>query len=158
MKSTAAGLALISSILLVTATPIHAIEQKTVFNTTGIEYKAGTGAERCQDKCDKRSGPDAQSLSAEGWTIMTSSPKKVTAEAYRYTPCSSCQPHGCICIGTEYLLQRDEPTPQAGTTPANEPVQLQKENDLLRQEMTLLRQENEKLKNQLKSIQKLTSE
>lgn len=158
MKSTAACLALISSILLVTAIPIHATERKTVFTTTGIEYKAGTGAKRCQDKCDKRSGPDVQSLSAEGWTIVTSSPKKVTAESYRYTPCSSCQPHGCICVGTEYVLQRETPPPAKPADQAGEPVRQNDENEQLRQEITRLRKENEKLKQQLRSIQKLTGE
>jgi hypothetical protein len=121
MKKTTVFLAIISSILLFTATLLHAAEQKIIFNTERIKYESGTAAKICQDKCSRRSGPDAKSLLSEGWKILSSSPKEVIAETYKYTPCNNCQPHGCICIGTEYILQRDAPAPKVESS-NNEPV------------------------------------
>jgi hypothetical protein len=176
MKKTAVCLARISSILLFTATFLHAAEQKTIFNTEKIDYKSGTNSKKCQDICSRRSGPDAKSLLSEGWKIVTSSPKEVIGEYYWYTPCNGCQPHGCTCIGTEYILQKDGPAPKIETsnreldaldkykrtglhapkveTSSNELDLLKNEIELLKQENTLLKQENENLKNQIKSKQK----
>jgi len=176
MKKTAVCLALISSILLFTATLLQAAEQKIIFNTEKIEYKSVTSSKKCQDICSRKSGPDAKSLISGGWKIVNSSPKEVIGEHYWYTPCNGCEPHGCTCIGTEYILQKDVPAPKVETT-SNEPdapdknkrtgVQapkvetsnseldlLKKENELLKQENTLLKQENENLKNQIDSKQK----
>jgi hypothetical protein len=173
MKKTSLSLACISSILLFTATLLHAAEQKIIFNAERIKFESGTTAKQCQDKCSRRSGPDAQSFLSEGWKIVSSSPKEVIAENYWYTPCNTCQPHGCTCIGTEYILQRDaqvrraetsnnEPeapdknkrtelhTPNAETS-INELDLLKKKNELLMKEIRSLKQENEKLKNQLRS-------
>ncbi len=176
MKKTALCLALISSILLFTATLLQAAEQKIIFNTEKIEHKSGTNSKKCQDICSRKSDPDAKSLLSEGWKIVTSSPKEVVGEYYWYTPCRGCEPHGCTCIGTEYILQKDYPAPKVETpnrevdaqdknkrtelhapkveTSNNELDLLKKENELLKQEITLLKQENENLKNQIKSKQK----
>ena len=176
MKKTAVCFARISSILLFTATLLHAAEQKIIFNAEKIEYKSGTSSMRCQDICSRRSGPDAKSLLSEGWEIVNSSPKEVIAENYWYTPCNTCQPHGCTCIGTEYILQRDAPAPRAETsnneteapdkfnrsgryapnveTSINELELLKKKNELLIKEISSLKQENEKLKSQLRSKQR----
>ena len=172
MKNIAVCLGLISSIFHFTATLLPAAEQKITFNTEKIEYKSGTSSKRCQDICSRRSGPEAKSLLSEGWKIVTSSPKEVIGEQYWYTPCNGCQPHGCTCIGTEYILQKDDPAPKAETsnsevddldknkrielpapnveTPINA-RDLKRENELLKQEIRLLKQENENLKNQMKS-------
>jgi hypothetical protein len=180
MKKTALCLALISSILLFTATLLQAAEQKIIFNTEKIEYKSGTSSKKCQDTCSRKSGPDAKSLLSEGWEIVTSTPKEVIGEYYWYTPCNGCEPHGCTCIGTEYILQKDGPAPKVETsnseidaldknkrtglhapkveTSNNELDLLKKENELLKQEITLLKQENENLKNQIKSNQKNNSD
>jgi hypothetical protein len=152
MKITVACLVFISSALLFTATLVQAAEQRILFNTENIEYKSGTGPKRCQAMCSKRSGPDANSLLSEGWKIVSSSPKKVIGEQYRYVPCPTCEPHGCTCIGTEYLLQKDVTAPKAETS-KNELAPLVNEKDLLKQEIILLKQEIEKLKNQIKSNQ-----
>ncbi len=176
MKKTAACLAGISSIFLFSTTLLHAAEKKVIFNTESMKYESDTGAERCQDKCGRRSAPDVKSLLSDGWKIVSSSSKEVIAEQYWYVPCNTCQPHGCICIGTEYVLARDERSTKVETThkefdsldknkqtgfdrpkvetSKNELDFLKKENELLKQENTLLRQENENLKNQLKSKQK----
>jgi len=180
MKETALCLALISSILLFTATLLQAAEQKILFNTEKIEYKSGTSSKRCQDICSRRSGPDAKSLLSGGWKIVNSSPKEVIGEYYWYTPCNGCQPHGCTCIGTEYILQKDGPAPKVETsnsevdtpdknkrtglhapkveTSNNELDLLKNENDFLKQEITSLKQEIEKLKHQIKSKQKTNSD
>jgi hypothetical protein len=154
MKIAATCLALLSSLLLCTAAPpVRAVEQKTVFNTENIEYKGGTGPERCKEKCSRKSGPDAKTLCSEGWKIVNSTPKEVVAEEYWYVPCSSCEPHGCSCIGTEYTLERDGTAPKAETT-MGELDLLKKENEMLKQEISVLRQENEKLKGHIEAQQK----
>ena len=152
MKKTAVCLAFIASVFLFTAAHVLAAEQKIIFNTESIEYKPGTGAKRCQAMCSKRSGPDITSQLSEGWKIVSSSPKIVIGEQYRYVPCPTCEPHGCTCIGTEYLLQKDVTAPKEETT-NNELAPLVNEKDLLKQEIILLKQEIEKLKNQIKSNQ-----
>lgn len=175
MKKIALCLARISSILLFTATLLHAAERKITFNNEKIVYKSGTSSKKCQDICSRKSGPDAKSLLSEGWKIVSSSPKEVIGEYYWYTPCNGCQPHGCTCIGTEYILQRDSPAPKVEPpnrevdsldhnkrtgphapkveTSSNELDLLKKEIELLKQENTLLKQENENLKSQIKSKQ-----
>jgi hypothetical protein len=115
MKKTALCLARISAILLLTAPLLHAAEQQTIFNTESIQHESGTGAEMCQEKCRRKSGPDVKSLLSMGWKIVSSSPKEVVGEVYRYIPCNTCEPHGCICIGTEYVVQRDDQAPRAET-------------------------------------------
>jgi hypothetical protein len=176
MKETPLCLALISSIILFTATLLQAAEQKIIFNTEKIEYKSGTSSKKCQDICSRRSGPDAKSLLSEGWKIVSSSPKEVIGEYYWYTPCNGCEPHGCTCFGTEYILRKDDPAPKVETpnseldaldknkrtglhapiieTSSNELDLLKRENELLKQEIRLLKQENENLKNQIDSKQK----
>lgn len=150
MKKTAACLAFISSVLLFTATFVSAAEQKIVFTTESIEYKSGTGPKRCQDICSKKSGPDVTALLSEGWKIVDTSHKKIIGEQYRYVPCPTCSPHGCTCIGTEYILEKDVTAVKIETS-NNEVDQLKNEKDLLREEIILLKQEIENLKNQLKS-------
>jgi hypothetical protein len=175
MKKTAPSLACIASILLFTTTSVHAAERKILFNTESIKHESGTGAEWCQDKCGRRSGPDVKSLLSEGWKIVGSTSKEVIGEQYWYVPCNTCSPHGCICIGTEYILEKDGPAQQVDAKrpvvaapgkdsraalppPQFEPAKneldlLKKENDLLKQENALLKQENEALRNQLRSKQ-----
>jgi hypothetical protein len=176
MKKSAFCLASISLFLLFTATFVHAAEQKIIFNTESIKFESGTGSERCRDKCSRKSGPDAKSFLSEGWKIIKSSSKEVTGEQYWYVPCNTCKPHGCICIGTEYILQKDEPAPKIetksnifdapdkGNRTVLQPVKvetsinaldlLKQENDLLKKENALLKRENETLRSQLESIQK----
>lgn len=173
MKKSVLRFAGISAILLLAVPLLHAVEQKTVFNTESLDYKGGTGAERCREKCGRKSGPEVTSLVSEGWKIVGSSPGKVVAEQYWYTPCGSCQPHGCVCIGTEYRLQRDSPPPKAdppkheacgvdayrradvrqpkAEAVAGELDLLRKENESLKREMGALRQEIENLKKRLGS-------
>jgi hypothetical protein len=173
MKKTAFLLACFFSILLFTATPSDAAEQKIVFNTEKLKYESGTGPKQCQDKCNRRSGPDVNLLLSEGWKIIGSSPKEVVGENYRYAPCNTCEPHGCVCIGTEYVLRMDTPAAKVETSstgyytpsevpqirvesPKDEPLineieLLKKKNELLLREISILRRENEELRNQLKS-------
>ncbi|MHC1699053.1 MAG: hypothetical protein AB9919_13540 [Geobacteraceae bacterium] len=152
MKQIAACFTFILSLLLFTTTFGRAAEKKIIFNTESIEYKSGTGPKRCQDLCNKRSGPDANSLVLEGWKIVNSSPQKVVGEQYRYVPCPTCSPHGCTCIGTEYLLQKDDAAPKVETS-SNELDVLKNEKDVLKQEIILLKREIELLKKQIKSNQ-----
>jgi hypothetical protein len=152
MKKTVARLTLISSVLLFSATLVEAGEQKIIFNTESIEYKSGTSPKKCQDMCSKRSGPDAKLFLADGWKIVNSSPKIEIAEQYWYVPCNSCEPHGCTCIGTEYVLQKDDAAPKVETS-NTELEPLKNEYDLMKEEIILLKQEIEDLKHQIKSKQ-----
>lgn len=176
MKSAAFCLACISSMLLFSTPPGYAVEKKSVFNTESMKYESGTGVERCRDKCGRRSGPDVKSLLAEGWIIESSSPREVIAEKYWHVPCNTCLPHGCVCIGTEYVLRKDGPAPkdeakgtvsharveddrpllqpQRAENPGDASESLKKEIDMLKQENALLKQENETLRNQLRSKRK----
>ncbi len=152
MKRTALCFASALSILLFSAAPGHAAEQKVIFVAESIKHESGTGARVCQERCGKRSGPDPTTLVSDGWKIVKSTPKEVVVEQYWYTPCNVCEPHGCSCIGTEYLLERDETVPPVAAS-NKELDLLKKENELLRQENASLRRENENLANQLKSKQ-----
>jgi hypothetical protein len=142
MQKSAFLLTMISLFILLSATFIHATERTTVFRYESIKYKSGTGAKRCQAMCARKSGPDAQSLLSEGWKIVGTSPKEVVAENYWFTPCSACEPHGCNCIGTESVLEREKPAPVV-KIPESELNFLKKENELLKKENTSLKQENE---------------
>ena len=174
MKKFSVFFVIFFAVLLCLASLVQAAEQKSIFNTESIEYKSGTGSKRCQEKCTRKSGPDIQSLLSEGWKIVSSSRKKVVEEEYWYVPCNTCEPHGCNCIGTEYVLQKDEPAPIADKTVATadtrdnnqqsevsapkgessitELERLKNESVLLKQEISELKQEIEKLKNQIKSV------
>jgi hypothetical protein len=178
MKKTALSLACISSIILLSTTPVHAAEKKTIFTTESIKYESGTGSERCQDKCGRRSGPDVKSLVSGGWKIIGSSPKEVVGERYWYVPCNTCKPHGCVCIGTEYILEKAEPEQRIETKsnavepPAREirtvDIPPSKENqgvvispkvetpknepDFLRKENELLKQENALLRQENETL------
>lgn len=176
MNKTALSLACVSLILLCPLTSVHAVEKKIIFNTESIKYESGTGSERCRAQCDRKSGPDAKSFLSEGWKIVSSSAKEIIGEHYSYTPCNTCLPHGCICIGKEYVLQKDEPAPKIETrsnlidvpgknngtelhsldveTSKNELDLLKKEIGLLKQENALLKKEIETLRYQLGSKQK----
>ncbi len=173
MKNVAFRCVCISLILLFAKTPLHAVEQKTVFNTESMKYEAGTGSERCRDKCGRMSGTEVRFLLSQEWTIVSSITKEITAEQYWYVPCNTCLPHGCICIGTEYVLRRDVTSPRIeaksevidspgkdtravvqplkAETSKNELDLIKKEIDLMKQENALLRQEIETLKSQLRS-------
>lgn len=168
MKKTAARLSLISSILLFTATLLPATEQKIIFNCEKFDYKSGTSSKKCEDICSRKSGPEVKSLLSEGWKIATSAPKEVIGEHYWYTPCNGCEPHGCTCIGTEYILHKDDTVPKVVTSDSEvDPLDkkksiglrapevetsnnaldlLKKENELLKQENSVLKRENENLK------------
>ena len=135
----------------------HAAEQKILFKADSIKYRSGTGESVCQERCDRRS-KDINALISNGWRIVSSSPKDVIAAEYAYVSCSTCKPLGCTCVGTEYVLQKDDPptpTPEPKIEAPNKEMELlKKEIELLKQEISLVRQENENLKDQLKTQHK----
>jgi len=120
---------------------IHAAEQKTVFKTERLQYKKGTGEKRCQTLCDSKSIPDINAALSEGWTVVNSSPGKLIAESFRYTPCISCKPRECVCIGVEYVLEREKPAPAIKIS-ENELNRLKHENASLREENSALKEES----------------
>jgi hypothetical protein len=166
----------LSLIILFSTTNLLAWEQKTTFNTDTIKFESGTGQVRCQDRCMRKSGPGVESLLSQGWRIISSTPKEITGEDYYYIPSNASNPRGCKCIGTEYVLERDQPAPraesadtgpyppyqqpQAGVTAngavsqINEIELLRKKNELLLKEIMTLRRENETLRNQMREIGK----
>ena len=176
MKKTLRCLVCIPALLLFTASLAHAAENKTIFNNERVKYESGTGAERCQDKCRGKSSPDVRSFVAAGWKIVSSSSKELIGEHYYHVPCNTCKPHGCTCIGTEYVLQKEEPAtkpatettafpvpgngnrtalqPRASEASKNELDLLKEENAALKQENAALKEENETLRNQVRSQRK----
>jgi len=176
MNKTVLCLVCIPVLLLSSTSLVPAVENKALFNTESIKYESGTGAERCQDRCSSKSGPDVRSFLAAGWKIVSSSSKEVIGEHYYRIPCNTCKPHGCICIGTEYILQKEVPAtkleteanvvhapengnrtvllPLKGEASKNELDLLKQENAVLKQENAALKQENETLRNQLRSKRK----
>jgi hypothetical protein len=176
MMRTARSLFALSLIILFPTTNLLAWEQKTTFNTENIKFESGTGKVRCQDRCMRKSGPGVESLLSQGWRIISSAPKEITGEDYYYIPSNASNPRGCTCIGTEYVLERDQPAqraesadtgpytpyqaPQTGVTATgavsqiNEIELLRKKNELLLKEIMTLRRENENLRNQLREIGK----
>jgi hypothetical protein len=83
-------------------------EQKLVFAVSSIKYKSGTSTYSCESKCKELSSSINDEIAAE-WRIVASSPKELIAMEYWETPnCNVCQPHGCTCIGTEYVLEKVE--------------------------------------------------
>ncbi len=141
MKKTPFLLTLISSFFLFSTAILHATERTTAFHCDSIQYKSGTGAKRCQEMCARKSVPDTRSLLAEGWKVVATSPKEVVAEAFWYTPCSACEPHGCTCVGTESVLEREKPAPVV-RIPESELHLLKTENESLKKENAALKQEN----------------
>lgn len=176
MHKTTICLVFISLIFLFDTTTLSAAEKKILFNTESLKYETGTGSERCRAQCGRKSGPDAKSLLGQGWKIVSSSAKEVIGEHFSYVPCNTCKPHGCICVGTEYVLQKEEPVPvidsgsnvvggfdkNGRSVPLTSRIEdskheldlLKKEIDLLKQENASQKQEIESLRNQLRSSQK----
>ncbi len=176
MHKTALCVAFLAWVFVVSAFSVNAAEKKTIFNTESMKYESGTGVERCREKCGRKSDPDVKSFLSEGWKMESSRPKEVIGEHYRYVPCNTCKPHGCVCIGTEYVLQRDKAAPVTETksnvfdtveirnrtvpdaqkveTSKNELDLLKEELAVLKRENALLKQEIESLRNQLRSTQK----
>ena len=91
---------------LLVVDPAQASEQKIIFNAQSISFKSGTA--NCQEICSKRSDPPVESLTSSGWKVVSASPKEVVGLEYWYIPCSTCEPHGCICKGVEYVLEQQE--------------------------------------------------
>ena len=133
-----------------------AAEQKMLFNVESISYKSGTGADECQSSCSTRYyDPPLKEMIAQGWRIISSSPKEAIGSRYYYFDYPGSKPHGCTCIGTQYVLQKDDPAPIAKPdAPSKNEELLTKENELLKREIELLKNENEKLKDKLKLKQK----
>ncbi len=177
MMRTARSLFALSLIILFPTTNLLAWEQKTTFNTENIKFESGTGKVRCQDRCMRKSGPGVETFLSQGWRIISSAPKEITGEDYYFIPSNASNPRGCTCIGTEYVLERDQPAqraesadtgpypppyqaPQTGVIASgtvsqiNENDLLRKKNELLLKEIMTLRRENEDLRNQLREIGK----
>lgn len=129
-----------------------AVEQKILFNVESVRYKADS-APYCQGIClEEYTDPPIEKMLKQGWRIISSSPKEALGSPYEYT---GTRAYGCTCVGTQYILQKDNPTSISKTdSPSKNKEMLNKENELLKRENDLLKQENEKLKMQLNSKQK----
>jgi len=138
---------------------LYAAEQKIVFAGESIKHAKDTKSDSCQRMCaGKESKPGVDALLTDGWKIVTSSPKEIIAydyEVWQASPSSRVLSWGCTCIGTQHVLQKDDPAPVPKVEAPNKEVELlKKETELLKQEIALLKQENENLKIQLKPKQK----
>jgi hypothetical protein len=86
--------------------------QKIVFCFENIKYGSASGASDCQQRCNKHTC-DLNSLSHDGWKIVTTTPSKEIVELTWQTVYSDNAMHlmpgiyGCTCIGTQYGLQKE---------------------------------------------------
>ena len=123
---------------------LQASDQKVVFCVESVNYKSGTGADACQGACNANYGSlQIDSVLSDGWKIVSSSPKEASGIDCSLSGNSGC---GCTCVGTQYVIQKDNHAPIV-TTP-------NKETELLQKEIDLLKQDNENLKDKLKSNKK----
>lgn len=131
-------------------------EQKIVWAVDSYKLRGKTTEEKCQRACNysKFNAGRVEPLLAEGWKVVSSSSKEIVCiddwSALPTTPIVM----GCTGIGTQYILQKEEPVPPKAEAPNKEMELLKKETELLKQEIALLKQENDNLKSQLKSKHK----
>lgn len=146
---------LLSTCSLLFTTNLFASEQKIIFNIESITYAQDTGYKGCQELCAyKHSDPDVNSILNNGWRIINSSPKESIAENYRKSAGLNIY-YGCTCVGTQYVLQKDDPVPVVKPDIQSKSEELfKKENELLKRENDLLKQEIENLKEKLAQKQK----
>lgn len=136
---------------------VMAAEQKIVFVVDYFKLRGSkTTAEKCERSCSvKFNTGKLEPLTSTGWKIVSSTSKEAicvddwaVAPGYPLTL-------GCSGIGTQYVLQKDDPILEPKAEVPNKEVELlKKETELLKQEIALLKQENENLKAQLKPKQK----
>lgn len=135
-----------------------AAEQKMLFNVESISYKQDEGKYSCQNAClTKYNDPPLEEMLKQGWRIISSSPKEAIGSEYKSFPptrYSSGTYYGCTCKGTQYVLQKDDPTPARPAAPSPNEKLLTKENELLKREIALLKKENAHLKEKLNQKQK----
>jgi uncharacterized small protein (DUF1192 family) len=144
--------------------PVYA-EQKIIFGLETIKHQKDTKPASCELLCSyKDAKPGVDELIKEGWKIVTTSPKEIIASElqthYFDYPNGTRKSliYGCDCVGTQYVLQKEEIAPAPKVDTQNKEVELlKKETELLKQEIALLKQENETLKAQLKPKKKKTS-
>jgi hypothetical protein len=134
-----------------------AMEQKIVFTVDSFKLRGSKATvEKCARACRVKYGDGKlEPLLADGWKIVSSTAKEaVCMEDWAVFPGDPLV-QGCSGVGTQYVVQKDDPAPVAKVETSNKEVELlKKENDLLKQEIALLKQENENLKNQIKTKQK----
>ena len=132
-----------------------AAEQKVIFELESTKAR-GSSQHTCAIECENfpKAGkfPKVAEMMKAGWRIISSSPKEVIQEDYRTVVDLV---YGCTCVGTQYVLQKEEPAPVPKVETSNKEIELlKKEIELQKQEITQLKQENENLKTQLKPKQK----
>ena len=87
----------------------------------------------------------ASDLIKQGWSIVTTSPKEYADKILGDTS----------CIGTQYVMQKNDPVPVAKPdVPSKAEELLKQENDLLKREVALLKQEMESTKVQSNLLKK----
>ncbi|MDP2279333.1 MAG: hypothetical protein Q8K51_14035, partial [Nitrospirota bacterium] len=102
------------------------------------------------------------SLLSEGWLIVSSFSKETIV--VDWTSESGWAPlmgqnivkyYGCSCVGTQYVLRKEDKSTMANSKISGKEVDLlKKENELLKKENEMLKLENERLKGKLKAKQK----
>ena len=125
-----------------------ASEQKVIFELESTKSR-GVSRHTCDSECTiiPKIGrfPKASELLKDGWRIISSSPKEVIQVDYTTVADLTT---GCTCVGTQYVMQKDDPP--KSDVPSKEVELLKKETELLKQEIAVLKQENENLKAQIK--------
>lgn len=124
---------------------VLAAEQKIIFNVESL--KTNVSQSSCTRDCSKYNDESVSELMNKGWRIVNSFPKEAIGLVdHRYN---------CMCVGTQYVMQKDDPTPvMASNVPSKAEELLKQENDLLKREISVLKQENDSLKAKIKPKQK----
>ena len=129
-------LVLVLLVGLLVSTSAYA-EQKIVFGLESIKYKGFT-AEDCQNDCGKYyQSIDIEETTSSGWKILSVTPKELHF--------NSTENYACTCVGSQYILQKEETTKVDLT---------QREIKLLKKEIELLKNENTALKVKLTAKKK----
>lgn len=137
-----------------------ALDQKILFCYETGRYASNTPKEICESACEETSHCGGlNSLLSEGWAITSQTSKEVIAIDWKSERRFGIPfNQGCSCIGTQYVLRKEDKSTSANTEASvkemdllkKENELLKKENDLLKNENKSLREENDKLKAKLK--------
>lgn len=130
---------LIGVLLLITAASqgAYAAEQKILFCCDSYEY-GYFSKETCKPKCDVACG--LQDLLSDGWSIVSTAPKKIVKQDW-----FDGEKFGCTCVGTQYVLSKVDAKLYVPQDNKNIEL-LKREIELLKKENDMLKQENDALK------------
>lgn len=117
----------------------HAAEQQVLFCSNQFTYNSYIREEKCRDMCSAYDSPNClQDQLSRGWEVVASSSKnRLQSEPSRGTI------GACSCVGTEYVLKKEEKQVVVAPSPmtSEKIALLEKEIELLKKENSMLQKE-----------------